>query len=156
MKAQIDLSPALIRSIARGDPRNLPVFMVHDDAVWPWGRVQLDSLKRVHLRRHDFNTVVAPQIPTRPGLWLRDDLQQFHVDLAAHHLQGDGEKRPAPLSAFRRITEDRRRCPECGGWMHDVTGSPGARFCLGCNYGESPTISAPEVDFRRLRVAGLV
>lgn len=113
MQAHVDLSVATIRALAKGNPENLPRFMVHDDSVWPWGVVQMDSLKRIHLRRTDFLSVVAPQIPVRAGVWHRVDLQEFIVDLAAHNLDGDGTGAASTLAEVREIATDPDRCPEC-------------------------------------------
>ncbi len=144
MRAQLDLSLDLIRRIARGNPANLPRFMVHDDTHWPWGKVQLDAKRRIHLRRSDFLAVVVPQIPTKPGLWLNANVQEFLCDLRPEHLGGGSDPRaPAKMADYRKITEDRRRCPECGGWMHDLHHVPGARFCQSCTYGTRGTEAAP-------------
>jgi ribosomal protein S27AE len=146
MHAHIDLSPELIRRIARGNPANLPRFMVHDDTVWPWGVVRLDTLQRIHLRRTDFLSVVAPQIPTRAGVWHRVDLQEFVADLSPDQLGGDGTQAKGAHSEYRQITEDRRLCPECGSWMVDMTHGRG-RFCERCSYGHGGG-TIPESEYR--------
>ncbi len=163
MRAQLDLSPALLRSLARGNPANLPRFMVHDDQNWPWGKVQLDAKQRIHMRRSDFYSTVVPELPVRAGIWLNAELQEFTVDLTADQLHGGAvvDRGRAKQSEYRAITADRRKCPECGGWMHDMhkvglkfdTHSPG-RFCLSCNYGttsgDGPGL-VTKADFQKFR-----
>lgn len=100
----IELSVEAIRAHCRGDPRNLPRFMVHDNGSWPWGVVRIDSRKRVHLRRADFLNVVAPAIPCRPGLWLGQNVQEFHIDLRADQLGGGADTRHAATRPdFRKL-----------------------------------------------------
>lgn len=117
MDVQIDLSTTAIRGLARGNPDNLPTFMVHDDAVWPWGKVQIDNKKRIHVRRSTLNNTIAPALPMRPGLWMGVDVQQFHIDLSAAQLDGDGSKDRLGQDSYREIATDKRLCPECGSWM---------------------------------------
>jgi len=83
--------PTLMQA-CKGNVDNLPSFVVHNDDVWPaWRKTMLDSKNRIHIRRNSFNATVALQVPVRPGLWLRVDAQQFHIDLEPHHLQGGTE-----------------------------------------------------------------
>lgn len=80
--------PTLMRA-CKGNVENLPTFMVHNDEVWPaWRKTMLDTKNRIHIRRTTFMQTVARSLPVRPGLWLRIDTQQFHIDLQPHHLQG--------------------------------------------------------------------
>lgn len=103
----LDLSiPSLMRA-CQGNVAKLPSFMVHDDAVWPRaGAVRTDSKGRVHMRRSTFNNVVAGKLPIRAGLWHRIDVQEFHIDLQPHHLQGSidqqgGNRRTAARTVAR-------------------------------------------------------
>lgn len=84
----VDLSIPTLMAACRGNVAALPSFMVHDNDVWPTERVQLDTKNRIHLRRAVFLRSVVPQVPVRAGIWHRIDVQEFHVDLKAHHLQG--------------------------------------------------------------------
>jgi hypothetical protein len=100
-EAQLDLSIASLTRACQGNVDRLPSFMVHDDDVWPRHAViRTDSRGRVHMRRSTFNRVVVPELPIRAGLWHRIDLQEMHIDLQPHHLQGSldsmgGDKRKA-------------------------------------------------------------
>lgn len=105
----IDLSIDTLRRACRGDPARLPSFIVHDDAAWPWHAKVRPAKGKVHIRRSTFNRVVAGQVPLRPGLWVRDDAQEFHIDLKVHDLQGttDEAMRDAkanPLGAARAVS----------------------------------------------------
>lgn len=102
----IDLDIDLVRNLCRGNPANLPSFMVHDDDAWPWGVVRIDRKRRIHLRRTDFLEVVAPAIPVKPGLFLRVDCQVFTIDLAPHHLDGDTmSDHVAPFAGARKLVQ---------------------------------------------------
>lgn len=85
---KIDLSIDTLKSICRGDVRKLPSFIVHDDDAWPWFAKVRPAKGKIHLRRTTFNNVVVPQVPVRPGLWVRHDAQEFFIDLKPHHLEG--------------------------------------------------------------------
>jgi hypothetical protein len=89
----LDLSiPSLMRA-CKGNVAMLPSFMVHDDHVWPKsGVVRTDSLGRIHMRRSAFLRTVSGQLPIREGLWHGIDVQEFHLDLKPHHLQGSGDQ----------------------------------------------------------------
>lgn len=135
---EIDLSPDVLRKAARGNPANLPTFMVHDNASWPMGVVRTDTKNRVHLRRSSFQSVVVPAIPVRPGIWHGLDVQEFHIDLAAHQLDGDGTQEADGYRETREFATDKRLCPECGHWledMPDVTENK-IRQCTSCSYVE--------------------
>lgn len=116
--ADIDLSiPALAR-LCKGNPANLPVFVLHDDDTWPrYDLVMPDDRGRVHMRRSMFNRVVAGQVPVRPGLWVRATAQEFHIDLQPHHLQGDGTQAGRAYDAAAHITkmDSAGRTPGMGG-----------------------------------------
>lgn len=89
----LDLSIKSLMSACKGNVAALPSFMVHDDEVWPRsGIVRVDSKGRVHMRRSTFNRVVAGELPIRAGLWHRIDMQEFHIDLEPHHLQGSADQ----------------------------------------------------------------
>lgn len=85
---EIDLSIEGLVRACKGNIKNLPSFMVHDNDVWPWKVVRVDSRNRIHMRRAMFNSVVAGKLPIRAGLWMGKDVQEFFLDLQPHHLQG--------------------------------------------------------------------
>ena len=88
----IDFSRETILAACKGDVAALPVLMVHNE----WGAPSVDNRKRIHLARRTFESVVlSSQIPVRAGLWLRDDLQQFHFDIRPDQLGGDDARRGA-------------------------------------------------------------
>jgi len=88
----IDLSIETLARACKGNVRNLPTFMVHDDHLWPaYKLIQQDSKNRLHLRRSTFNRSVASQIPVKDGLWLGPGVQEFSIDLQPHHLQGSDD-----------------------------------------------------------------
>lgn len=85
----LDLSIATLARACKGNVKNLPSFVVHDNEAWTSPHaVKLDSKNRIHMRRATFLRSVSSQIPVRPGLWLRVDAQEFFIDLQPHHLQG--------------------------------------------------------------------
>lgn len=89
----LDLSIEALMRACKGNVAMLPSFMVHDDAVWPRsGVVRTDSKGRIHMRRSTFNRTVAGKLPIREGIWHRIDMQEFHLDLKAHHLQGSADQ----------------------------------------------------------------
>lgn len=91
--ADLDLSIPTLMAACKGNVAMLPSFMVHDDYVWPRGNVvQTDSKGRIHLRRSTFLRVVRNQLPIREGVWHRVDMQEFHIDLQPHHLQGSQDQ----------------------------------------------------------------
>ncbi len=138
MEAEINLSPASLRRLCRGNAKNLPRLCVHNNDVWPAGVVQPDAKGRIHMRRLTFENVVAPQVPTRPGLWLRPDMQEFHIDLRDDQLDGDGTQDRQGQAEYRAIATDKRKCPECGASMTEVKGisETDFRMCSSCNYSE--------------------
>lgn len=87
----LDLSPDTLLRACRGNPALLPSFVVHDDEAWPWFNKVRPAKGKLHLRRSTFLRVVVPQVPVKPGLWIRADAQEFHIDLSAHHLQGSSD-----------------------------------------------------------------
>jgi len=89
MEADLDLSIDAIIKACKGNVKALPTFMVHNNNVWPWvGSVKLDSQNRIHMRRNTFEHVVASHLPVKPGIWHRMDVQEFSLELQAHHLGG--------------------------------------------------------------------
>jgi len=85
----LDLSIEGLARACKGNVKNLPSFMVHDNDVWPdWRRIRVDNRNRIHLRRSAFEAVVAGKLPIRAGIWHRVDVQEFHLDRQPHHLQG--------------------------------------------------------------------
>lgn len=89
----LDLSIPSLMAACKGNVAMLPSFMVHDDEVWPRsGVVRTDNKGRVHMRRSTFLRTVAGQIPIREGIWHRIDVQEFHIDLKPHHLQGSADQ----------------------------------------------------------------
>lgn len=93
--AELDLSIETLTKACKGNVELLPSFMVHDNGVWPTGRVALDSKNRIHMRRASFLRSVAAKLPVREGIWHRVDVQEFHLDLQPHHLQGSQDMQPA-------------------------------------------------------------
>lgn len=91
----IDLSPATLIRACKGDVRKLPKFVVHDNDAWPWVNKVRPAKGVIHIRRSTFLAVVVPQVPVKPGLWVRVDAQEFSIDLKPHQLQGSD----APLAA---------------------------------------------------------
>jgi len=87
----LDLSPATLLAACKGDVSKLPSFVVHDDEAWPWFNTVRPAKGKLHMRRTTFNRVVAPQVPVKPGLWIRHDAQEFFIDLDTHHLQGSSD-----------------------------------------------------------------
>lgn len=92
----IDLTPATLAKACKGDVRKLPSFVVHDDEAWPWHAKIRPAKGKLHMRRSTFLRVVAPQVPVKPGLWVRADAQEFFIDLQPHHLQGSGDAAMLP------------------------------------------------------------
>ena len=87
----LDLSIPTLMKACKGNVKNLPSFMVHDDNVWPrYANVRTDNKGRIHMRRSTFLRVVAGKLPLREGIWHRIDVQEFYIDLKPHHLQGSG------------------------------------------------------------------
>lgn len=136
LEIEIDLSPATIMRAARGNPANLPTFMVHDNHAWPAGVVRTDTKNRIHMRRSSFLNVVVPAVPVRPGLWHRVDMQEYHIDLRADQLGGDGTQAGAGWRATRDFATDRRLCPECGAWLETIDGVLDRRVvtCSACSW----------------------
>lgn len=92
----IDLSPQSLRKLCKGNVKNLPTFMVHDNDVWPYPEVvRIDSKNRIHLRRATFLAVVVGQVPVSAGIWHRIDVQEFSINLQPHHLNGGSEETDA-------------------------------------------------------------
>jgi hypothetical protein len=88
----LDLSIATLSKACKGNVKLLPSFMVHQDAAWPsYRRAQLDNRNRIHMRRSTFLQVVASALPVRAGLWHGLDVQEFHLDLQPHHLDGSAD-----------------------------------------------------------------
>lgn len=88
----LDLSISTLAKACRGNVKNLPSFMVHNDAVWPsYQRAQLDNKNRIHMRRSTFLQVVSSALPVRAGIWHGVDVQEFFLDLQPHHLDGSAD-----------------------------------------------------------------
>lgn len=87
----IDLSIPTLMAACKGNVKALPSFMVHDNKVWTQRGAQLDNKNRIHMRRSTFLNVVVPQVPVRAGIWHGLDVQEFHIDLQPHHLQGSAD-----------------------------------------------------------------
>lgn len=88
----LDLSISTLARACRGNVKLLPTFMVHSDTGWPsYRRAQLDSRNRIHMRRSTFYQVVSSALPVRAGLWHGLDVQEFHLDLQPHHLDGSAD-----------------------------------------------------------------
>lgn len=115
----IDLSPEFVRALCKGDTKNLPKLWVHDNEVWPGGRIMIDAKNRLHMCRRDFEQVVAPAIPCRESIWLRADVQQFLIDLRPDQLGGDASQNVTLLQAERRkvvLADDSARLPGDDGY----------------------------------------
>ena len=96
MQPNLDLSMDTIIKACKGNIKALPSFMVHDNAAWPWpDKTRLDSKNRIHMRRTTFLRTVAADMPTKPGIWHRVDVQEFHLDLLPHHLGGGEDQAKA-------------------------------------------------------------
>jgi hypothetical protein len=91
----LDLSIATLMAACKGNVENLPSFMVHEDAAWVKRTAQLDNKNRIHIRKSTFLQTVCPTVPVREGIWHGFDVQEFHVDLKAHHLQGSTDMQAA-------------------------------------------------------------
>jgi hypothetical protein len=87
----LDLSIPTLMKACKGNVKNLPSFMVHDDGLWFGDNVQLDNKNRIHLRRASFHRSVVGFVPLRAGIWHGLGVQEFHIDLQPHHLQGSGD-----------------------------------------------------------------
>jgi len=110
----IDLSPELVRTLCKGDVKQLPRLCVHDNEVWPASVMRIDTKNRIHMCRLDFEHVVAPSIPVREGLWLRVDMQEFFIDLRPDQLGGDADQHSPTTAAERRalvMADDAARIP---------------------------------------------
>lgn len=94
----LDLSPATLLRACKGRVALLPSFVVHDDDAWPWFAKVRPAKGKLHMRRSTFLRVVVPQIPVRPGLWIRADAQEFFIDLKPHQLQGASDQ-ASPIEA---------------------------------------------------------
>ena len=77
---KLDLQISTLRQLCRGDVTRLPSFIVHDDEAWPWYNQVRPSKGDIHIRRSTFNRVVVGKVPLQPGLWVRQDAQQFFID----------------------------------------------------------------------------
>lgn len=91
MTELIDLSIETLMTACKGNVEALPSFMVHDNKAWVRQGVQLDNQNRIHMRLATFLDVVVGQCPVREGLWHGLDVQEFHIDLKPHHLQGQAD-----------------------------------------------------------------
>ena len=87
----LDLSIPTLMAACKGNVKALPSFMVHDNELWVTQAVQLDNKNRIHMRRAVFLRSVVQEVPVRAGLWHGPGVQEFHIDLQPHHLQGSGE-----------------------------------------------------------------
>jgi hypothetical protein len=103
----LDLRISTLARACKGNVEGLPSFMVHDDPLWPtFSRVQLDSRNRIHIRRTTFLQVVCTQVPVREGIWHGMGVQEFHIDLKPHHLQGSQDAPdPQGYKHSREITK---------------------------------------------------
>lgn len=101
----IDLSIPTLMAACKGRVSALPSLMVHDNELWVTQGVQLDSKNRIHMRRSTFLRAVVPQVPVRAGIWHGLGVQEFHIDLQPHHLQGsDDMAKPKGHKHSRVIT----------------------------------------------------
>lgn len=103
MSEVIDLSIPTLMKACKGNVNMLPSFMVHDNHLWLGDRVQLDSKNRIHMRRATLTNIVRPQVPVRAGIWHGLGVQEFHIDLKAHHLQGGQDAADAKGHAHSRL-----------------------------------------------------
>lgn len=88
----LDLRIETLARACKGNVKALPSFMVHDDPLWPtFRKVQLDSRNRIHMRRSTFYQAVSSVLPMRAGIWHGLGVQEFHIDLQPHHLQGSSD-----------------------------------------------------------------
>ena len=124
----LDLSIETLMRACKGNVKNLPSFMVHDNAVWPQERrVQLDSKNRIHLRRATFLAAVSSKLPVRAGIWHRIDCQEFHLDLQPHHLQGSSDAQATQDHKHSRVivkADEFGRTQEDEGYGETVSKSP--------------------------------
>lgn len=90
--AELNLDPKSLAAACKGNTKLLPSFIVHDDDAWPWYNKIRPAKGKLHIRRSTFLRVVTPQVPVKPGLWLRADAQEFFIDLQPHHLQGGADQ----------------------------------------------------------------
>ncbi|AGH16030.1 hypothetical protein DVVG_00044 [Dunaliella viridis virus SI2] len=103
---ELDLSVDTIRKLCKGRVENLPRFMVHDEN-WrgPVARIgkRADGTMEIHMQRAAFFRIVQPQIPIKPGLWRRLGVQEYLIDLQAHHLGGSGDTMGPPTLDRRAV-----------------------------------------------------
>lgn len=93
MQPNLDLSMESLIKACKGNVKALPSFMVHDNAAWPWpDSVKLDGKNRIHMRRSTFLRTVSEDLPVRAGIWHGIDVQEFHLELEAHHLGGGADQ----------------------------------------------------------------
>ena len=95
MSELLDLSIETLMAACKGNVENLPSFMVHDNTAWVRDVVRLDSQNRIHMRRAVFLRSVAATLPVRAGIWHGPDVQEFHLALEPHHLQGGADMKAA-------------------------------------------------------------
>ena len=126
----LDLSiPSLMRA-CKGNVAMLPSFMVHDDDVWPRsGVVRTDSKGRIHMRRSTFIRTVSGKLPILAGIWHRIDVQEFHLDLKPHHLQGSSDQEGGNRRAAARAVAK-------ADWAGRVEGDQGYGTAPGGDHGQ--------------------
>ena len=98
---KLDLQISTLRQLCRGDVTRLPSFIVHDDEAWPWYNQVRPSKGDIHIRRSTFNRVVVGKVPLQPGLWVRQDAQQFFIARSPGPDGPGGKRRQSPGGARR-------------------------------------------------------
>lgn len=119
----LDLSIPTLMKACKGNVKNLPSFMVHDNGLWVGDAVQLDNKNRIHLRRSAFHRSVVGFVPIRAGIWHGLGVQEFHIDLKPHHLQGSGDMATAKGHQHSRLltlTDAQGRNPGTEGYGETI------------------------------------
>ena len=144
MQPNLDLSMKSIIAACKGNVKALPSFMVHDNAAWPWPEnVRLDSKNRIHMRRATFLRTVAADLPVREGIWHGIDVQEFHLELEAHHLGGGDDQQKEVGHKHSRVLV-----------MADKYGRPAGDIDHGDAALEPGGISQSELDDSRNEIDG--
>jgi hypothetical protein len=115
----LDLSKETLLRACKGDIRKLPSFIVHDDDAWPWFNSVRPAKGKIHMRRSTFNRVVAPQVPVKPGLFVRADAQEFTIDLRVDQLEGSSDIASAAPDAKNHDTARRVAVADEAGRLPD-------------------------------------
>lgn len=149
----LELDPHVLGAACKGDVTKLPKFVVHDNEAWPWGaKVHQDNKNRVHMKRSTFLRVVCPQLPVKPGVWIRADAQEFSIDLQPHHIGGSAET----VSDVRQVARVATKADSSGRLPGHVDYDPENKFARRRPGQEDLAEARRQDGFKSLRTTGLV